>query len=935
MTSTHPYREEPGFSFGELEASGASLPVRRIDIHARVSGVHAHVSLEQHYVNDRDAALEVIYIFPLPALGAVSSYTFTVDGVATRGTLRERDEARAIYDQAIAEGKSASTLEEDRPEVMTVRVGNLAPGSRASVRIGLDLVLPIADDCAVLRLPLLVGARYVPGEALGGAPSGDGTALDTHDVPDASRVTPPLAVDDPGTRVGVLIEAFDAKDVLATHPLDIDRRADRLQIRIADVVPDGDVVLQFPLTARDSALFVPDPTGDRGTLVVTSCSVLPPSTPPLDVVVLLDRSGSMDGDKIALARRAAAAIVEGLTPRDRVMVIAFDHDIEAPLGNELVPATASQRRRACEQLERVEARGGTELAQPLQLATHAFRLATDPGGGPGEGLIEKLLHRRPQRRRAIVLVTDGQVANEDQLVGIAARGHVDILAVAIGAAANQGLCQRLATTTGGGYEAAASEALLAGALDRTLRRLLAPALDELEIAIDGARFAPRSRAPGKPPRAIPGVPATIAARVISTTGAWTDASRPRTVELHAVDPQGNAVRRTLPIEVVDLPSLRRVWARLRIRDLEDQIAATAFPACLQLEDELVATSLEHGVLCRYTAFVAVDKRVIDRRRPRERVVQPVIAKQRELSSGRATKTQAGTVRGKMSHLSPEQCRGLPIHATSDVFSLGVIIHELASLARLFRGESDFDTLKKIIDCEVPPLPPAYAALDSILGRALAKKPADRFRDAGEFAAALAALPATRDGLAELAMKHARRRAVSGPIAARSRALWVTECISRGHLHTTYAAVYAGPLDGAFPDAIVRVGHIDRYSDGELQDPLAIDHPNVARVLGVLAVAERVHVIEWVPGIDLLALMRALHEAKTPLSLGQVVAVAQDLAAGLAAIHARGTIAREVAPFGCVLSTSGRAVLVDLPSAIPGTPLPVLPLPLRGLGKFLR
>jgi Ca-activated chloride channel family protein len=923
---SHPYREEPPFDFGALEAGGAALPVRRIDIHARVSGVHAHVSLEQHYVNDRASVLEVIYVFPLPALGAVSSYTFTVDGVATRGTLHERLEARAIYDQAIAQGKSASTLEEDRPEVMTVRVGNLQPGSTASVRIGLDLILPITDDAAVLRLPLLVGARYVPGEPIGGR-AGDGTHADTLDVPDASRVTPPVA-NDPGVRVYVVVEAFDATDVTATHPLDIERKSDRLRIRLTEVVPDGDIVLRFPLAARDSALFVPDPTGDRGTLVVTSCSMLPPSTLPLDVAVLLDHSGSMEGEKLALARRAAAGIVEGLTPRDRVLAVAFDHDLAVPLGHELVPATARNRRRAIELFDTLQARGGTEIARPLQLAAAAFE--TDPPEDQPRGFVDRLLYKRPDRRRAIVLVTDGQVANEDQLVQIAARSEIPVLAVAIGVAANEGLCRRLASTTDGGCERAEAPELLAAALDRTLRRLLAPVLEDLDVSLDDAVLVPGSRSPRRAPRAIPGVPAVIAARVTSRTGAWKPESLPRHVELHAIDPEGKPMSRTIPVETVDLPSLRRVWARLRIRDLEDQIAASEFPDGLRLEDELVETSLAYGVLSRYTAFVAVDPREREQRAPRERVVQPVIATERRMTNDISTKTRAGTLRGKFSHLSPEQCKGLRLGPTSDVFGLAVVLFELATLERLFSAESELGTLVKIIEGKVPPMPPAFAAIEPILRRALSSDPNDRYPDGTAFARALAELPADRSGLAELASNHARPRKVPGPIAARTGALWVTEMVSHGWDSITFAATYAGPLAHALPDAVVRIA--GSYADGPMADPLPLAHPNVARVLGVIA-SPRAQVIEYIPGPDLLALTRALHEANTRLTVLQLTAIAQDAAAALAAVHAVGELVLDVTPTSFVLSAE-RCVLVSLPAAKPGMTLPVLPVPLRGLGKHL-
>lgn len=916
---THPYRieEDTPFGFGTLESEGLSWPLQGSDLHIRLAGVHAHVQLEQHFRNDRDRPIEVTYVFPTPALGAVSSYTSTIDGVITRGVLLERAEARAAYDAALAAGQAASTLEEDRPEVMTLRVGNLAPGAVARIRLGIDLLLPIADDCAVLRLPLLVGARYVPGQPLGEPAAGLGTALDTWDTPDASRVTPPMAAGELGARVGVLVEAYGVTDVVATHPLvRLERGPDRLRFGLAELVPDGDIVLRFPLRAREQALFVADPTGGEGTLVVTTCSQLEAEAPPLEVVVLLDRSGSMEGGKLVAAGRAAAEIVESLTPRDRVLVMSFDHELEAPLGTALVHATASRRRSASEYCRQLTARGGTELAAPLQFAVEAL-------GGEPPVRAARALDRaaRVARRRVIVLVTDGQVANEDQLVVIARAARAEILTVAIGAAANQGLCQRLASVSGGACEAAESPEQLGAALERTVRRLLAPALEELDLVVEGAALVPRSRVPHLPARAIPGVPAVTAARVRGV---------PTAVELRAIDRKGRPLVRALKVEVGDTPSLPRVWARLRLRDLEDECASLPFPTCVEREDELVATSLRFGVLSKLTAFVAVDPRrpaTAPSRRP-VAISQPVAAERK--FGGRSSATRAGALSGKLLYLSPEQCRGLSFGPPADVFSLAVVLYELTSLTRLFAGETDFDTLQAIVACNVPPLPAALAPFDALLRRALVIDPLAR-PTAAELAGAFAALAADRSALPAQAAALTVPRSHPGPVAARSRSWWITERLSCGQDGLTYAATYAGPLADPLPDAIVRLAHPELE---ELGDPLPVEHPNVARVLGVMAAPRRLHVLEYIPGVDLRGLARTRARAHRPLALGELAAICADAAAAVAAVHARGGLLGQLAPSSFRLSTSGACVLVDHAPAPPGTVLPGLPVPVRGLGRFL-
>jgi Ca-activated chloride channel family protein len=898
----HPYRvtshDEPGFGFGALEAGDAPLPLARIDLHARIRGVHAHVTVVQEFRNYRREPLEVTYVCPTPALGAITGYTFTVDGVTTCGVLMAREEARVRYDDAIAAGHTASTLEEDRPEVLTVRVGNLPPSSTARVRIELDLILPLADDTAVLRLPLVVGARYVPGSPLGGPPAGTGTFPDTDDAPDASRVTPPIAAGDTGVRVGVVVDVV-ATDVVASHPITIERAAGSSRVRLVDVVPDRDVILRFPLLAADEALYVADPEGGDGTVVATVCGHARPEVPPLplDVAIVIDRSGSMNGEKIVAARRAATQIVESLTPGDRVIVVAFDDRLDLPLGTELVAATASQRRRASEFLDDLTARGGTHLAPALDLALAALE-STDR-----------------ERRRRLVLVTDGQIANEDQIVALVLRRHSMILSVAIGPAVNQGLCQRLAMATGGDFELALTDRELRPAIERTVRRLMAPALELLELEIAGARLVEGSRAPRLPPSLVAGIPAVLAARVHG---------RPTAVALHAVDDHGRAVKRTLPLAEVDLPALPRAWARLRLRDLEDHLLVTPVPEAIAVEDELVETSLRYGVMSRYTAFVAIDPRRRVARAPVARIAQPVLAVEPVPRSSGNTRSMVGTVRRRFAYMSPEQVRGYPSAPASDVFTLAAILTQLVQQRQVFPGETELERLQNMVNGTPDiALPAQLAVFNPVFRAALAPTVAARIPDGAALLRALAALALRRDPIRRAA--PIASDGLRGPIAARRRALWITGKLAGVHRADLFAAIYAGPLDGALPDAIVLIPS-ERSERG---DPICIESPCVARLLGVVAAPRRAHVIERIRGRTLGELGHELVAAKLELTAGELFGIAIDCATALAMIHERGIIHRDLS-WSSFVVTSERTVLVELPDAPKGTALPRLAIPLRGM-----
>ncbi len=197
------------------------------------------------------------------------------------------------------------------------------------------------------------------------------------------------------------------------------------------------------------------------------------------MVLLLDRSGSMGGWKMVAARRAASRIVDTLTTVDRFAVLTFDNIVEHPptLPEGLVAGTDRNRFRAVEHLSRVDARGGTELLAPL---TTAVGLLTDEG-----------------RDRVIVLVTDGQVGNEDQLLNQLTAGlrGIRVHTVGIDEAVNAGFLGRLATVGGGRCELVESEDRLDAAMERIHRRIGAPVVTELRLSADGVIAEP-CRRPG-------------------------------------------------------------------------------------------------------------------------------------------------------------------------------------------------------------------------------------------------------------------------------------------------------------------------------------------------------------------------------------------------------------------------------------------------------
>ena len=609
------YGRNPDAGFGGLETERGLLPLIAMAVDARVTGIVATVEVAQTFVNTTGVAIETTYIFPLPDRAAVHRFSMEVGGRVIDGVIDERAAARQHYDEAIATGHRAAITEQDRPGVFTLRVGNLMPGEAATVRLALVGPLPIDDGEVTFRFPLVVAPRYIPGRALGGEQAGLGSAPDTDLVPDASRISPPVRL--PGcpdpVRLSIRVALDDGvmRDVVSSlHAVVASKR----DAQIIELVPgeriDRDFLLRWRVDGdelRSSLVCADDAGGGAGSFVLT---IVPPSTAsvaakPRDVVFVIDRSGSMGGWKMVAARRAAARMIDTLTSRDRFCAIAFDDRPELLPEASLVDATDRNRFRAVEALAKLEARGGTELGDPLQRA------------------LGMLVGGTADRERLVMLVTDGQVGNEDHILReLAPRlHHIKMFTLGIDQAVNAGFLRRLAAAGGGLCELVESEDRLDAVMAKVHRRIGTPIATELALQMPGFDVDRESLAPAKLPDVYAGAPVVVFGRY---RGPAPVAAAIEVLGTSLGDPLRMSVPRTTAPGPVGGPAatwLAASWARVHIRDLEDRYAAKPNPL---LEQQIVRVSTQFSVLSRFTAFLAVDRgRVVNPGGAVRQVVQPV------------------------------------------------------------------------------------------------------------------------------------------------------------------------------------------------------------------------------------------------------------------------------------------------------------------------
>ena len=584
------------FAAQGAEGQVRAVPLLGVEVRAEVVAGHTRSVVRQRYRNDEKRPIEAIYTFPLPTRGAVTGFAMTVNGRHLVGEVQEREEAFRRYDDALSAGHGSALLEQERPNVFTANVGNLLPGEETVIEI--EYVEPLHTDEGAVRwsLPTLVAPRYVPGTVSGDRTS-HGTSDPTTRVPDADRISPPIG----GVAYGISLELLfdlgcEVEVASPSHAVRSERLPGRAQItRVtfsqSEVALDRDIVVTASAkTSAFAAAPVASVVAHRavGSAIGTfALSLVPDLAGGLqrrdgrsEVVFVLDRSGSMEGSAMDEAKTALRLCLRQLREGDRFAVIAFDDSIEL-MSPSMTVLTSSSLRAADMWIDAVGARGGTEMLEPL---VQAAGLA--PNG-------------------IIVLLTDGQVANEDEIQEqlLAKRATARVYAFGIGTNVSDALLVGLAEKTGGGVEMIHPGERVDDKVVAQFARATAPRVTGLQVSFRGVDVG--EIAPAEPTALVDGEPFTI-------FGTY-EASGIGAVEIRGMY-EGEKFYLEVPIDLPerdDRPAVTKLWAQARIRDLER--ASLSGRRADTMKQRIVALAKEHGVSSRYTSFVVVEKRTGDRR----------------------------------------------------------------------------------------------------------------------------------------------------------------------------------------------------------------------------------------------------------------------------------------------------------------------------------
>jgi Ca-activated chloride channel homolog len=591
---------------GELEVVGHDgqtiglCPLKHTDVKAEISGFISRVTVTQHFWNPSKQKIEAVYVFPLPNNAAVDDMTLKVNDRTIKGLIKKRDEAQAIYNAAKNAGHVAALLDQERPNIFTQSVANIVPGAQVTVEISYVETLKYEAGSYEFVFPMVVGPRYIPGSMAVGQ-QGGGWSPDTDRVPDASRITPPVAgTHTPNERAGhdisidvtldagVPIQEF--RSIL--HDVLNDRTGpNSAHVRLKDeaVIPNKDFILKYDVSGgkiEDALLTHHDSRGGFFAFILQPPDrVNPDQIVPREIVFVIDTSGSQMGFPLEKSKKLADLALAKLNPNDTFNIITFAGNTQI-LFPEPVPATPANMQRARALLGNLTGGGGTEMMS-------AIRAALDPSDAT-------------DHLRVVVFMTDGYVGNDMEIIGeVKKHQNARVFTLGIGNSVNRFLIDKMAEAGRGENEVVTLADAADPAVERLFERIRTPILTDVSIDWNGMPVA--EIYPAK-------MLDLFTAKPVIVTGRYSRAAK-GTIRLKGMrsgQPFSRDIAVNFPSDEKDHDVLATLWARTKIEHLMSQDwngMQTGGPTG-DLKQQITALGLQYRLMTQFTSFVAVEEMTI-------------------------------------------------------------------------------------------------------------------------------------------------------------------------------------------------------------------------------------------------------------------------------------------------------------------------------------
>jgi len=431
-----------------LRAKDGEAHVGLLSAHVtgRISGLVAQMKVRQVYKNWSESNIECVYTFPLAWQSVLLGMSVELNGKRLSGVVKPRKVAESEYDQAIDTGDLPVMLERAGKDLYAANIGNIQPGDEVVVEIDYAQILKAVDGAIRLCMPTTIAPRY-------GDAADAGLRLHQRMTPDAQveqRLFISLELD----------ESLSAGMVHSpTHTIHQTRQGDITTYKLHGMAwLDRDFVLVIDrIQDLNFALAAPDPMRPGESTVFTGSVYRPAQTPrprPLNLKILVDCSGSMQGDSMVQAGDSLHWLLGQLNSADMVSLTRFGSHVVHE-HKQLQPCSLIYKQVLKAGVRRLKADlGGTEIDQALRSVIEIERFDCEAINDA-----------------AILLITDGEVWDiEETIATVRASGH-RIFALGVGSSPAESLLQDMAEVTGGACEMVTPGENMQKAVERLLIRL--------------------------------------------------------------------------------------------------------------------------------------------------------------------------------------------------------------------------------------------------------------------------------------------------------------------------------------------------------------------------------------------------------------------------------------------------------------------------------
>jgi Ca-activated chloride channel family protein len=569
-----------------FQKNGKPIPLAGVEVQGDIIGRGAKVKVSQRFCNTEKKTIEAVYKFPLPENATVCGFRALIDDRIVEGKIEEKEKAFELYDKALADGHKAQLMDEERPNIFTLSVGNIKPDSTVIIEITYITLLDAHNSEVRFYLPTTISPRYT-----------SASQQDDNGIPVSDIVNPPFALQVP-YGLTININVHDRKAISSiessSHTIKTKFNGDYANITFSadKAAMDRDFVLTiayekdftnraFVFKDNDETFIQVDLTPDK----ITEADETDDFFRKKEMVFVLDCSGSMEGESIDEAKKALEIMIRALSPDMMFNIYRFGATFQNLYRHSKLYDEKSMKE-ALKYLSQTDASlGGTDVLAPL---ADIYQKKISAG-----------------YRRDILLITDGEISNENEVMELVKRHTytTTLSTVGIGSGPNEFLIKGVARAAGGASELIAPKERIEPKVLRLFQKIMAGSISSIKIdcgiEIDQSPVSPS---------AYIHQPTSFFAKLkndkvqnksVKVTGSSREGLREWIINLEEVNNQ-------------DLP-ISKLWAREKIREFEEGNGLLPGSQQKQRGDDknhkaIIDISREYGIISKSTSFVGIEKK---------------------------------------------------------------------------------------------------------------------------------------------------------------------------------------------------------------------------------------------------------------------------------------------------------------------------------------